>query len=217
MKFRRWYYNLFSSFYDGFVRLHSRDAGASMRSFLAETAMLDKGCTAVDLCTGTGSSAICMARKDGVRVIGIDFSEKMLRQAQRKSSGESGCFWVQADVTAMPLSSCSVDRVTCAYAMYELSCDGRKGALEEAVRVLRPGGMFIMMEHLPPIRPLVKLFYLIRIYALGTSGVRSFAGSEEKELIRFFEKIGTATAPGGKTKAVYGFKPGHGGQLPGRT
>lgn len=217
MKFRRWYYDLFSSFYDGFVRLHSRDAGASMRSFLAETAMLDQGCTAVDLCTGTGSSAIRMAQKDGVRVIGIDFSEKMLRQAHRKSSVKSGCFWVQADITALPVSSCSVDRVTCAYAMYELSCQERKGALEEAVRVLRPGGMFVMMEHLPPTRPLVRLLYLIRIYALGTRGVRSFAGSEGKELIRFFERIGTATAPGGKTKAVYGFKTAHGGPSPGRT
>ncbi len=217
MKFRRWYYDLFSSFYDAFVRLHSRDTGASMRSFLAETAMLEKGCTTVDLCTGTGSSAIRMAREDGVRVVGIDFSEKMLRQAHRKSRPKSGCFWVQADVTALPVSSCSVDRVTCAYAMYELSCEERKGALEEAVRVLRPGGMFIMVEHLPPIRPLVKLLYLIRIYALGTRGVRAFAGSEEEELIRFFEEIGTATAPGGRTKAVYGFKTGYGKLSPGRT
>ena len=65
-----------------------------------------------------------------------------------------------------------------------------------------------MMEHLPPKRPLVKLLYLIRIYLLGSTGVRSFAGSEEKELRRFLTQVGTAVSPGGKTKAVFGRKPG---------
>jgi ubiquinone/menaquinone biosynthesis C-methylase UbiE len=91
--------------------------------------------------------------------------------------------------------------------MYELSCDARDKVLEEAARILRPEGMFIMMEHLPPSGHLIKLLYLIRIYVLGTKGVRSFAGTEEEKLARFFEKVQTVVAPGGKTKAVYGFKP----------
>jgi hypothetical protein len=36
---------------------------------------------------------------------------------------------------------------------------------------------------------------------------RSFAGLEEKELRRFLSKIETVTSVGGKTKAVFGFKP----------
>jgi ubiquinone/menaquinone biosynthesis C-methylase UbiE len=90
--------------------------------------------------------------------------------------------------------------------MYELSGHAREQTLREVVRVLRPGGMFIMMEHLPPTRRFIKLLYLIRIYLLGTRGVRSFAGSEEKELARFFEKVGSTVAPGGRTKATYGRK-----------
>jgi len=208
VRFRRWYYNLFSSFYDEFVHLHSRDAAENMRSFLAETALLDKGCTVVDLCTGTGSSALHMALKGRVRVIGIDFSEGMLRQARRKSHEGTACFWIQADATALPIASCSVDRVICAYAMYELSGEAREKVLREAARVLEPGGMFVMMEHLPPTHRLVKWLYLVRIYVLGTRGVRSFAGSEDKELERFFERIGTAVAPGGRTKVVFGFRAG---------
>lgn len=178
-----------------------------MRSFLAETARLDRLCTVVDLCTGTGSSALQMARKAGVRVIGIDFSAGMLSQARRKSSrGTVGCVWIQADATSLPIASYSVDRVTCTYAMYELSGDARERVLEEAARILKPGGMFIMMEHLPPNRRLIRLLYLIRIYVVGTSGVRSFAGTEERQLARFFNGIETAVAPGGKTKAVFGFK-----------
>jgi demethylmenaquinone methyltransferase/2-methoxy-6-polyprenyl-1,4-benzoquinol methylase len=207
MRFRRHYYNLFSTFYDGFIRLHSRDAGEAMRSFLAETARLDPDCRVVDLCTGTGSSALRMAQEDEVRVVGVDFSEGMLRQARTKTLRGPPCFWIRADVTCLPIAAFSVDRVTCTYAMYELSGEAREKVLQETERILKPGGMFVMMEHLPPDRPLIKLLYLIRIYVLGTRGVRSFAGNEEKELGRFFDRIGTVTAPGGRTKAVYGFKP----------
>jgi ubiquinone/menaquinone biosynthesis C-methylase UbiE len=220
MSFRRQYYNFFSTFYDGFIRLHSRDAGEAMRSFLAETARLDQGCRVVDLCTGTGSSALRMAQEDKVRVIGIDFSEGMLRQAYRKSPPGAACFWIRADATCLPIYPSSVDRVTCTYAMYELSGDTREKVLQEAERILRPDGMFIMMEHLPPNRRLIKLLYLIRIYVLGTRGVRSFAGTEEEKLARFFDRVKTVVAPGGKTKAVYGFKPSvmeelEGGFIPG--
>ena len=207
MGFRKQYYNFFSTFYDGFIRLHSRDAGEAMRSFLAKTARLDQDCRVVDLCTGTGSSALRMAQEEKVRVIGVDFSEGMLRQAQSKTLRGPACLWIRADATRLPICSCSVDRVTCTYAMYELSGDARAKVLEEAARILRPDGMFIMMEHLPPNLRLIKLLYLIRIYVLGTRGVRSFAGAEEKELARFFDKTETVVAPGGRTKAVFGFKP----------
>jgi ubiquinone/menaquinone biosynthesis C-methylase UbiE len=198
---------LFSTFYDRFVRLHSGDRQESMRDFLAEVAQLQKGQTVVDLCTGTGSSALRLGQP-GVRVIGVDFSKGMLRQASRKSVGLSWIHWVQADARALPIPSCSVDRVTCSYAMYELSGNVRREVLREVDRILKPAGMFIMMEHLPPGRPVVKLLYLIRIYLLGSRGVRSFAGSEEKELGRFFIQVGTVTSHGGKTKAVFGYKPG---------
>jgi len=206
VNYRRCYYNLFSYFYDRFVRLHSGDRQETMRDFLAEVAHPRQGQAAVDLCTGTGSSALPLARA-GMRVIGVDFSQGMLRQASRKSVGCSNIHWLQADARALPILSCSADRVTCSYAMYELSGIARREVLREATRVLKPAGMFIMMEHLPPRRPLVKLLYLTRIYLLGSRGVRSFVGSEDLELRRFFIGVGAATSPGGKTKAAFGYKP----------
>jgi demethylphylloquinol methyltransferase len=203
---KRRYYDLFSSFYDRFVRLHSGDRQESMRGFLSEVADVQKGQTAVDLCTGTGASALRLARA-GTRVIGIDFSEGMLREARRKAVGYAGIQWVQADVRALPISSGSVDRATCSYAMYELSGTVRHEVLEEVLRILKPEGKFVMMEHLPPKRALVKLLYLIRIYVLGSSGVRSFSGSEEGELRRYFDRVGTVMSHGERTKAVFGFKP----------
>jgi ubiquinone/menaquinone biosynthesis C-methylase UbiE len=148
---------------------------------------------------------------DGVRVVGIDLSEGMLQKARRKSGKGSTVHWVQASVDNLPISSASVDRVTCSYAMYELTGSARHAVLQETLRILKPGGMFIMMEHLPPNQSFIKLLYLARIYLLGTKGVRAFVGFEEKELSRFFVNVETVIGPGGKTKAVLGhklFKPG---------
>ena len=75
------------------------------------------------------------------------------------------------------------------------------------LRILNPDGKFGMMEHLPPTRAFVKLLYLIRIYVLGSRGVRSFVGAEEEELRRVLVRVGTVMSEGGKTKAVFGFKP----------
>ena len=212
MHTRRMYYDLFSSFYDRFVRLHSGDRQETMRDFLADVAHLREGMTVIDLCTGTGSSALRMARR-GLKVVGIDFSGGMLNQARRKSADYPWIDWVQADVRMLPICSCSVERVSCSYAMYELSGTARQEVLREAARVLKPAGMFIMMEHLPPRHPVARLLYLIRIYLLGSRGVRSFAGREQDELCRFFTRVGTVASRGGKTKAVFGCKPG--GDLPG--
>jgi ubiquinone/menaquinone biosynthesis C-methylase UbiE len=207
VQFRRSYYNRFSSFYDWFVRLHSGDRQETLRDFLAESACLQQGQKVIDLCTGTGSSALRLARP-GMWVIGVDFSEGMLRQASRKSDDRDWINWVQADARSLPFLPCSVDRVTCSYAMYELSGNARREVLQDVIRILKPGGMFIMMEHLPPKRLSAKLMYFVRIYLLGSTGVRSFAGSEEQELRRFLTQVGTAISPGGKTKAVFGRKPG---------
>jgi demethylphylloquinol methyltransferase len=205
MRLRRRYYNWFSPWYDSFVRMHSRDRQGNMRDFLADVARIEEGQTVIDLCTGTGSGALRIARH-GVHVLGVDFSEGMLRQARRKSAGLA-VDWVQADACRLPLRSCCADRVTCSYAMYELAPRSRDRILREAVRVLKPQGLFVMVEHLPPARPLVKLLYWIRIRFLGGRQLKRFAGSEAQELARFFTQVGTALAATGRTKAVFGCKP----------
>lgn len=207
MHLKRRYYNWFSSFYDRFVRLHSGDRNEAMRDFIIEVADLHNDFIVIDLCTGTGATAL-RAASSGVRVIGIDFSKGMLQQAARKSMNSPAPSWVEADARALPVRPCTVDRVTCSYAMYELSGTMRFDVMQEVTRILKPGGMFLMMEHLPPRQLLVKLLYFFRIYLLGSRGVRKFAGAEEKELLRFLVRVGTVISPGGKTKVVFGYKEG---------
>ena len=85
---RRLYYDLFSKIYDLIIRLHSRDIEGSLRRFITEKANLSEGDRALDLCTGTGSVAIELARQVGENglVVGLDFSRGMLEKAKEKAN-----------------------------------------------------------------------------------------------------------------------------------
>jgi ubiquinone/menaquinone biosynthesis C-methylase UbiE len=54
-KFRRFYYDVFSHFYDFFIQLHSKDTGSELRDFLIKKAGISHGDRVLDICTGTGS------------------------------------------------------------------------------------------------------------------------------------------------------------------
>ncbi len=203
---KRRYYDRFSAFYDGFVRLHSCDRQGRMRDFLVEVADPQPGEMVLDLCTGTGACALRLSRS-GARLLGIDFSGGMLRQARRKAAGRCGIHWVQADARALPVASGTVDCVTCAYAMYELAAGARRGLLAEVARVLRPAGRFVMMEHLPPRGRFLRLLYRLRVRLLASEGVGDFVGGEEEEFGRTFDQVRAFASGGGLTKAVIGRKP----------
>ena len=59
---RQIYYGLFSKVYDFIIRLHSKDRQGSLRRFITEKTLLSEGGRALDLCTGTGSVAVELAR-----------------------------------------------------------------------------------------------------------------------------------------------------------
>lgn len=87
---RRLYYDLFSKIYDFIIRLHSKDIEGSLQRFIVEKTNLSKRERASDLCTGTGSVAIELAKKVGENglVIGLDFSRGMLDKAEEKAENQ---------------------------------------------------------------------------------------------------------------------------------
>ena len=95
---------------------------------------------------------------------------------------------------------------TCSHAMYELSPEVRTRALEEAHRVLRPGGRFLMMEHCEPTRPFVRFLYQVRLATMGSARNRSFARDEVPFLCRFFRDVKQQVSPTGRSKLTWGVK-----------
>ena len=144
---RRFYYNLFSRFYDGFVALHSRDRLDAARRFLTDQVPVQNGDAVLDVCTGTGTLLAYLQAKVGAtgQVVGVDFSSGMLRKAREKTRTVMNIRLMEADAGNLPFAAGSFDAVTCSHAFYELKGETRYGALRnpsrlEAVRDLSHDG-----------------------------------------------------------------------------
>lgn len=113
----------------------------------------------LDVCCGTGDLALAFGVK-GARVAAVDFTHNMLRHALPKSGGEragAGPIYARGDALQLPLADRSVDVAAVAFGLRNL---GDRGVgLAQMLRVLRPGGVALVLEFSLPPNPLVRAFY----------------------------------------------------------
>jgi len=151
----------------------------------------------LDACCGTGDLAIEAERRGG-RVVGLDFSERMLERARRKSSTVE---WVRGDALALPFGDGSFDAATVGFGVRNLE-DLERG-LRELRRVLRPGGRLAVLEITQPrgaLRPFFRLWLDVLVplagkilpggkaYTYLPASVQRFPGPED--LSRALERAG---------------------------
>ena len=201
---RRAYYDKFSRFYDRFVALHSGDKQGVARKFLADQIPAENGGSLLDLCTGTASLLIHLQAKAGAngRVVGLDFSHGMLQVAREKTQGLENVYLVEADAGCLPFAAGSFDAVTCSHAFYELKGETQDRALQEIVRVLKPKGSFLMMEHDVPSNLFVRALFYVRLSFIGSGRAISFLHHEREVLERYFGRVEKLLAPAGRSKIM---------------
>jgi demethylmenaquinone methyltransferase/2-methoxy-6-polyprenyl-1,4-benzoquinol methylase len=207
---RQFYYDMFSHFYDFVIRLHSRDIEGSLRKFISERTNLSQGDRALDLCSGTGSVAIELAKQVGEEglVIGLDFSRGMIEKAKEKTRNSKidRIHLVQANASQLPFKESSFHGVTCSHAFYELKGYERVEAINEVARVLTDGGRFCLMEHAKPQKRIPRLLFYVRVLFLGAKDARKFLGEEETILGGRFKKVAGQMSPTGQSKLIYAEK-----------
>jgi demethylmenaquinone methyltransferase/2-methoxy-6-polyprenyl-1,4-benzoquinol methylase len=141
--------------YDVMNRVMTAGLDRRWRRLTAQAAVRP-GDRVLDACCGTGDLAL-EALKAGGDVVGLDFSERMLERARRKSDEVE---WVQGDVTELPYEGGSFDAVTVGFGIRNvLELDA---GLRELARVLRPGGRFGCLEITRPrgvLRPFFRLWF----------------------------------------------------------
>jgi demethylmenaquinone methyltransferase/2-methoxy-6-polyprenyl-1,4-benzoquinol methylase len=108
----------------------------------------------LDACCGTGDLAIA-ARRAGARVVGLDFSERMLERARRKDADVD---WVRGDLLALPFPDASFDAATVGFGVRNV--EDLDLALRELARVLKPDGTLAVLEITRPRGPLRPFFAL---------------------------------------------------------
>jgi demethylmenaquinone methyltransferase / 2-methoxy-6-polyprenyl-1,4-benzoquinol methylase len=151
----------------------------------------------LDACCGTGDLAVEAERRGG-RVVGLDFSPRMLERARRKSGTIE---WLQGDALALPFADGEFDAVTVGFGVRNLA--DLEGGLREAKRVLRPGGRIAVLEITRPrglLRPFFRLWFDVLVpiagkvlpggnaYTYLPASVRRFPGPED--LAALFAKAG---------------------------
>jgi len=113
----------------------------------------------VDACTGTGDLGLEFARH-GARVVGVDFTPEMLARAlpKRRRVASPTCF-VHGDAQELPVRGESADVACVAFGIRNV--EDRARAFGELLRVLRPGGLLLVLEFSrPPGRALGSLYGL---------------------------------------------------------
>jgi len=112
----------------------------------------------LDLCAGTMDVAVEISRLPGFRglVVGADFAEPMLKAGAGKISG-SGITPVTADAVQLPIASGQLAGAIVAFGIRNVA--GLDEALREALRILVPGGRFVILEFSTPRIRILRVLY----------------------------------------------------------
>ncbi len=119
----------------------------------------------VDLATGTGDVALMAVKEGAYKVVGVDLSVGMLRHGLakiRRKDADRQIGLVAGDAENLPLPSGSVDAVTIAFGIRNVS--DIPAALREMCRVLKDSGLVVILEFSRP--RLIGLRQLYHFYFL---------------------------------------------------
>lgn len=125
-----------------------------------------RGCNGrlLDMATGTGDVAIELIRQGDVnrKVVGLDFSEPMIRRAHEKLS-KKGLHQAiglgLGDALSLPFQDNTFSGLIIAFGLRNIS--KKREALLEMIRVVRPGGKIVILEFTFPRKGLMRRLFPI--------------------------------------------------------
>jgi len=133
------------------------------RQRAGDRALLGPGDSALDLCCGTGDLALELRERVGPegRVVGADFSERMLELARVKAAerGAGDITFEWADALELPYADDEFDAATVGFGVRNLA--DLDAGVAEIARVLKPGGRLVILEITQPTKPPLSTFFQV--------------------------------------------------------
>ncbi|MCF6166123.1 demethylmenaquinone methyltransferase [Furfurilactobacillus rossiae] len=145
--------------YDRMNNIISLGLQHTWRRYAMRQAHFLPGDTVLDLCCGTGDWTVSIANSIGRngQVIGVDFSQAMVKLAQQKIADNNLTNEATVsfgDALHLPFPDNSFDLITIGFGMRNLA--DLNAGLTEMLRVLRPGGQLVCLESSQPTAPIIK-------------------------------------------------------------
>jgi demethylmenaquinone methyltransferase/2-methoxy-6-polyprenyl-1,4-benzoquinol methylase len=160
----------------------------------------------LDLCCGTGDLALNVAHQanNNVTAIGLDYSQPMLDIAAKKAERlDENVAFIHGDVASLPFPDGYFDCVGISFAFRNLTHKNplARSCIDEVLRVLSPGGRFVIVESSQPEAKLTKKLYHLYLrwfvsrvgsllsgnrgayYYLAESAARYYAPTELREML----------------------------------
>jgi len=151
------------------------------KQYAIDIANVKKGDAILDLASGTGDLIKLYHKKIGNsgRIVSSDINEAMLDEGKRNliNSGVLGIEFVQANAEKLPFEDNSFDLVSIAFGLRNVT--DKDKALSEMCRVLKPGGVLIVLEFSKTTNPVLEKIYDAYSFNLIPKFGSWFAGDED--------------------------------------
>lgn len=159
---RDWSYR-YQWLYDGISRLTALSVGgeARFRQLALQGLTIHSDTQVLDLCCGSGQTTQFLVRFSQ-NVTGLDASPKSLQRARLNVPEAS---YVEAFAEEMPFADNLFDVVHTSVALHEMQTQQLQKIINEVYRVLKPGGVFTLVDFHAPTNPIfwpgISLFLLL--------------------------------------------------------
>lgn len=153
-------FDTISKEYDSLNRIISFGIDVKWRKKVVDIVAKHNPETILDIATGTGDLAINLTKTNASKIIGLDISEGMLNVARKKIAKkklETIIEMVIGDSENLTFADNSFDAITVAFGIRNF--ENLEKGLSEILRVLKPNGIFVILETSIPTKTPFKQGY----------------------------------------------------------
>ena len=165
-------FDTISKEYDGLNRVISFGIDVKWRKRVVKIVSKTQPESVLDIATGTGDLAINLTQTNAKKIIGLDISDGMLEVGRKKIANQQldGTIeMILGDSENLPFDNNSFDAITVAFGVRNF--ENLEKGLAEILRVLKPNGIFVILETSVPTK-----FPFKQGYHIYTKGIMPLIG-----------------------------------------